>query len=125
MLLRFAYPFLLWVLLPIYVLVLVYRLKFYRYPRYIFPLSSQLAAAGFAGRSSLRRIVLFALRAASLLLLVVFAARPQWVDEHSIVNVNGVDIVIALDVSGSMQAFDDLNDRRTRIDVAKKKQFVL
>jgi Ca-activated chloride channel family protein len=120
MLLRFAYPFLLWVLLPVYVLVLVYRLKFYRYPRYIFPLSLHLASAGFAGRSSLRRIVLFVLRAASLLLLVVFAARPQWVDERSIVNVNGVDIVIALDVSGSMQAFDDLNDRRTRIDVAKK-----
>jgi Ca-activated chloride channel homolog len=120
MFLRFAYPFLLWVLLPLYVVAVLYRLKFYRYPRYVFPLSTHLAAAGFAGRSSLRRLVLFALRAAVLLLLVFFVARPQWVDERSVVNVNGVDIIIALDVSGSMEAFDDLKDRRTRISVAKK-----
>ena len=119
MLLRFAYPFFLWVLFPLYILVIIYRLKFYRYPRYIFPLSSHLASEGFAGSASLRRLVLFLLRAVSLFLLVIFAARPQWVDERSIINVNGVDIVIALDVSGSMQAFDDLKDRRTRIEVAK------
>lgn len=120
MFLRFAYPIFLWVLLPVFILAVIYRLRFYRYPRYVFPLSSFFATSGFSGRFSYRRYVLFALRVSTLLLLLIFSARPQWVDERSTVNVNGVDIVIALDVSGSMQCFDDLKDQQRRIDVAKK-----
>jgi len=37
----------------------------------------------------------------------------------SIMQVEGIDIVLTLDVSGSMQIFDDLRDRRQRIQVAK------
>lgn len=120
MFLRFAYPILLWVLLPLFLLAIMYRLKFYRYPRYIFPLSTFFANSGFSGRYSYRRYVLFALRAAVLLLLIIFSARPQWVDERSTVSVNGIDIVIALDVSGSMACVESLNDTQRRIDVAKK-----
>ncbi len=120
MFLRFAYPFLLWVLLPVFIVAVIYRIKFYRYPRYVFPLSSFFVASGFSGRYSYRRYVLFVLRAVSLFLLIIFAARPQWVDERSTVNVNGVDIMIALDVSGSMQLVDDLKDPQQRIEVAKK-----
>ena len=120
MLLRFAYPFFLWILLPLLLLAIIYRLKFYRYPRYVFPLSSFFAVEGFSGRYSYQRSILFVLRILALCLLALFAARPQWVDERSVVNVNGVDIVIALDVSDSMRMFDDLSDRRSRIAVAKQ-----
>ncbi len=52
--------------------------------------------------------------------LLLLTARPQLVDRHSKVNVEGIDIMMVLDVSGSMQLFDDINDPRTRIDVAKE-----
>lgn len=120
MFLRFAYPFFIWVLVPVYLIALIYRYKFYKYPKYIFPLGEYFKAQGFAARFSYRRQILFLLRAAALLVLIFFVARPQWVDERSTVNVDGVDIVIALDVSDSMRMFDDLKDRRTRISVAKE-----
>ena len=62
---------------------------------------------------------MFCLRAAIISLCVLIAARPQWVDQQSQVDVEGIDIVLSLDISGSMQIFDDLHDRRSRIDVAK------
>lgn len=52
--------------------------------------------------------------------LLLLTARPQLVDRHSKINVEGIDIMMVLDVSGSMQLFDDINDPRTRIDVAKE-----
>ena len=52
--------------------------------------------------------------------LALLIARPQLIDKRSQVNVEGIDIVLALDVSGSMQCFDDIHDRRMRIDIAKE-----
>ena len=45
--------------------------------------------------------------------------KPQLVDIKSKTTLNGIDIVLALDVSGSMALFDDLSDKRTRLEVAK------
>jgi Ca-activated chloride channel family protein len=56
----------------------------------------------------------------TLLTLLFFIARPQWVDSRSDINVKGVDIIITLDTSGSMQFFDDLQNRRQRINIAKQ-----
>lgn len=120
MFLRFAYPFFVWGLLPLFGVAVLYRFKAYRYPRYIFPLGSYLATEGFGGSYSWRRYVLFFLRVVVLLLLIIFIGRPQWVDERSVVNVHGVDIVITLDVSESMRMVDDITDRRSRIDIAKQ-----
>ncbi|MGB8468047.1 MAG: VWA domain-containing protein [Candidatus Babeliales bacterium] len=61
----------------------------------------------------------FALRMLAYCLLAVALGRPQRVDVESKVHVEGVDIMIALDASGSMQCFDDVKDRRTRFQVAK------
>jgi Ca-activated chloride channel family protein len=52
--------------------------------------------------------------------LIFLIARPQWVDSRSKVKVDGVDTILTIDISGSMQVFDDLQDRRKRIDVAKE-----
>jgi len=64
--------------------------------------------------------VLSIVRLVSLCALVLLTARPQWVDETSAVSVKGVDIVLALDVSGSMEAFDDLRDRTQRVQAMKR-----
>ena len=119
MLLRFAYVEILYITIPLVLLALLYRFWWYRYPVYRYPLASFLQKHRFA-KKSYHKEFLLVLRFIGLLLLAFMVARPQWVDRRSLVDVEGVDIVIALDVSGSMQLFDDLKDRRSRIDVAKK-----
>ena len=62
---------------------------------------------------------LFPLLAAAL--MIVGLARPQRGHSRTEVTANGIDIVLALDVSGSMQALDFLVDGRrvNRIEVVK------
>lgn len=64
---------------------------------------------------------LTALNLVSIALLVVALARPQLGRSSSAVKASGVDIMLALDVSGSMEAMDfKLNGRpANRIDVVK------
>ncbi len=53
------------------------------------------------------------------LLLVAAAARPQWLDPHSAMVVSGRDLMLAVDISPSMQ-IDDLRlngQRHTRLEV--------
>jgi Ca-activated chloride channel family protein len=54
-------------------------------------------------------------------LMIVGLARPQRGHSRTEVTANGIDIVLALDVSGSMQALDFLVDRQrvNRIEVVK------
>jgi Ca-activated chloride channel family protein len=54
-------------------------------------------------------------------LMIVGLARPQRGHSHTEVTANGIDIVLGLDVSGSMQALDFLIDgqRVNRIEVVK------
>jgi Ca-activated chloride channel family protein len=54
-------------------------------------------------------------------LMIVGLARPQRADGRSEVTANGIDIVLGLDVSGSMQALDFhiQNQRVNRIEVVK------
>ena len=55
----------------------------------------------------------FALRAAAFALLVVALARPQDVEQNVRTNTDGIDIMLAIDVSGSMLARDFKPDRIT------------
>jgi Ca-activated chloride channel family protein len=54
-------------------------------------------------------------------LMVVGLARPQWAHGRTQVTANGIDIMLGLDVSGSMQALDfkEGNQRVNRIEVVK------
>jgi Ca-activated chloride channel family protein len=83
-----------------------------------------IAPAGAGGR----RAVLGALRALALVLLVVALARPQLGSAETRVHREGVDVILAVDVSGSMLAEDFTldNGRASRIDVVKSvvKEFV-
>ncbi len=115
--LMFAYPMVLYIGLPLTLLLFAMRNRLRLRTRYRYPRASELWRAGMHARA--KRWVLPVLRLCTLATLVVIAARPQWVDESSRIAVDGVPMVLCLDVSGSMQLFDDLKDTRSRIDVAK------
>lgn len=53
-------------------------------------------------------------------LLVMALARPRSPDEKTQVDVEGVGIMMALDVSRSMLCFDDLSDQRARFSIAQE-----
>jgi Ca-activated chloride channel family protein len=57
------------------------------------------------------RHVLFALRMVAVILLIIVLARPQSSDKFQNVSTEGIDIVMALDISGSMLARDFKPDR--------------
>jgi len=59
------------------------------------------------------RHVPFVLRCGAVALLVVALARPQKSENHSTSTTEGIDIVLALDISGSMLARDFKPDRIT------------
>ncbi len=60
---------------------------------------------------------LFTLRMVALVLLIIALARPQSTSRHRDVSVEGIDIVMAMDISGSMLAQDFTPNR---IEAAKE-----
>ena len=65
--------------------------------------------------------ILFVLRLIVLTLLIIALARPQSVSSKQNIHIEGIDIVMALDVSGSMLARDFKPDRlEAAKDVAKE-----
>jgi len=54
-----------------------------------------------------------------LLTLAFLIGKPQLVDPHSNVIIEGLDMILVLDASGSMQFQDFDNSNRSRFDVAK------
>jgi len=62
-----------------------------------------------------------ALRMLTVALLIVAAARPQWVRGTTDIEASGIDILLAVDVSGSMQAMDFKVDNQPtdRLEVVK------
>ena len=78
----------------------------------------KLKFQSFLDPSKVRLII----RAAAICLLVIAAARPQAGKRFTEITTEGVDIMLALDTSGSMQALDlklDGNPAQ-RVDVVKK-----
>lgn len=76
-----------------------------------------------SSRIPLRRMVQ-GLRLVTVLLVVIAMARPQTGRTHTKVHTEGIDIVLALDTSGSMQALDldsglRIAKRRNRLQVVK------
>lgn len=55
----------------------------------------------------------FVMRCGAVALLIVAMARPQSAEDHRQVDAEGIDIVMALDISGSMLARDFTPDRLT------------
>ena len=110
---EFANPKLLWLLLVVPALIVWYILRH----------KKQEASLSFSDLKGFVKLpktwkaylrhMLFALKMAALALLIVALARPQSSSTNSTSNIEGIDIVMAMDVSGSMLARDLKPDRLT------------
>ena len=110
---EFANPKLLWLLLLVPALIVWYILRH----------KKQEASLSFSDLKGFVKLpktwkaylrhLLYALKMAALALLIVALARPQSASTNSTSNIEGIDIVMAMDVSGSMLARDLKPDRLT------------
>ena len=117
--LRFAHAHWLYIALPIFMIVLAIRYYYTRSTLYQFPLVGYIQEnLNFASQRPV--YIFYWLRFSMLLLLLFLLGKPQLIDQKSKVTVEGIDIMMVLDISGSMACFDDLKDRRTRITIAKE-----
>lgn len=112
----FAHPYMFWLalVLPVMVYFHFWR-ENQRRSDFRFPTVTHLKGAGRSPRIWLRHLP-FALRLIGTALLIVALARPQSFDQETKRNVEGIDIILCLDTSGSMAA-EDL--KPNRIDAAK------
>jgi len=119
MLLTFAHP---WFLLLLLLLPVAAWWRGRQGKPAAFLYSSVQLVSGVANisRSSAGR-ALVALRWLTLALLILGLAQPQFVESETAVKASGVDIVVAIDLSGSMESEDfELKGRRiNRLDIAK------
>ncbi len=117
--LQWQQPQMLYWLIPVIILLAWYRLKCYRSVRYRYSLTQEIVR-GDAHSHHIYKQFFFILRVAVLALIAMLIAMPRLVDIDSKLPVEGIDIMLVLDVSGSMNNQDDESDQRTRIDVAKQ-----
>ncbi|MBW1779673.1 MAG: VWA domain-containing protein [Deltaproteobacteria bacterium] len=119
MIFRFAYP----VLLPLLVVVAGWVVfVFWRKPSSItYSMTSKMISLA-GGRNPILVRLPTILRACILALLVLAAARPQFYNVSRDIRSPGVDIMLCLDTSGSMQALDFKLDNEpvTRLTAVKK-----
>lgn len=113
----FAYPYFFYGSLAMLLLVSYWRWYYYKRPLYTY--SSWLPLKQLKVSDRWYKWVPFVLRLLALISLCLAIARPQVPDERTKIPIEGIDIVLVMDVSGSMQLFDDIKDPRSRIEVAK------
>jgi Ca-activated chloride channel family protein len=119
MMFRFAYPIVLLLLLPVGAWF-VYAL--FRKPAGItYSITSKIVELAGQTGYIFNRILIF-IRLVCLILLVLAAARPQFYNVSRDIRSLGVDIMLCLDTSGSMQALDfKLNGKPiSRLTAVKK-----
>jgi Ca-activated chloride channel family protein len=123
---RFLYPHLLWLLTLLPILALL-RGKRGAAPALVFSTTSLLTFLA-EGRKARPGRLLPALRLLALGLLIVACARPQEGSTTTEIEASGIDILLAVDVSGSMEALDFTlqGQPANRLDVVKSviRQFV-
>ncbi len=126
----FADPWLLWVLAP---LLLLWLVAWAVLP-WLARRRRQAAAVRFSNIDTLKRLrpsrtlllrrMVLGLRVLAVVLLMLGMSRPQTGRTHTQVRTEGIDIVLVVDTSGSMQALDldanrPIQSRRNRLEVVK------
>ena len=123
---RLLYPHLLWLLTLLPLLALL-RGKRGAAPALVFSTTSLITFLA-EGRKARPGRLLAALRLLALALLIVACARPQQGSTTTEIEASGIDILLAVDVSGSMEALDFTLQGKpaNRLDVVKSviRQFV-
>ncbi|MCK5633362.1 VWA domain-containing protein [bacterium] len=95
------------------------KLKKHQHAIYSYSLGGQFKSKNLASRHK-HRTIFFILRFFSLILLAFLIGRPQLVDSRSNVLIEGIDIMLVLDVSGSMELRDYGDKKKSRVEVAKQ-----
>ncbi len=107
----FEQPLFLYLLLIVPAMVAFYVVKQHKANAAVsIPGLQQFRMAGPTFRNYLRHI-LFSLRIIAVTLLIIVVARPQSTDNFQDVSTEGIDIMLAIDISGSMLARDFNPDR--------------
>jgi len=114
---RCAHPWYSAILLGVIFLIIIARKFLYKTVVYRYSLGHSLKKKNVT--THIHKKVFYFLRVLVLLLLAVVVAKLQIVDSRSKIPLSGIDIVLVLDVSGSMQFRDYDDDERSRFDVAK------
>ena len=63
---------------------------------------------------------MYILRLSILFLLLILIAQPQLIDKKSKITVEGIDIMMVLDASGSMSGYDDPREMKSRFNNAQQ-----
>ena len=114
---RFAQPY--WLAaLPLAAAATVWLLRARRRGRPRLPIPDAAALAGVGGFWPTVDAALPWLRGAAIALAIVALARPQWGNAVENISSLGVDIVVAIDLSGSMRCMDE--PPRDRLGVARE-----
>ncbi len=112
---RFADIEMLWWLITIPVFVIAYIIITKRKQRQLLEFGDpELMAQLMPDASKSRPIVKFALLIVALTLLIVAAARPQYGQQEKTVKRQGIEVMVALDISNSMLAEDVAPNRLDR-----------
>jgi Ca-activated chloride channel family protein len=107
----FAEPLFLYLLVVIPAMIVFYVLKQHKSTASLrMPGLQPFGETGKTFRHYLRHI-LFAFRTLAVAMLIIVLARPQTVDKFQDMSTEGIDIVLTLDISGSMLARDFRPDR--------------
>ena len=116
---RFLYPEFLW-LLSLLPLLAILRGRRSAAPALVFS-STSIAASMAGGRKTGPGKMVAALRLLGLGLLILALARPQLGNTTTEIEASGIDILLAVDVSGSMEALDFTlkGKAANRLDVVK------
>ena len=115
---RCAYPWAIVFLSAVIVFIMFMRKYSHKQVVYRYSLAGVLKNNGVSTVHWYKKIF-YMLRLLVLIILAIAIAKIQIVDKRSKVPVQGIDIVLVLDVSGSMQFKDYDDDNRSRFDVAK------
>jgi Ca-activated chloride channel family protein len=112
---RFANPDYLYLLLLLPVMVLLYILNSFRRKRAFLRMGDPgLVKRLIPGLSVMRPAVKFTIQLFAIVVVTILLARPQFGSKLEEVKKQGVEVIIALDVSNSMLAGDIQPDRLTR-----------
>ncbi len=112
---RFANIEMLWWLLTIPVFVVVYIIATRRKRRQLIEFGDpELMAQLMPDASKSRPIVKFSLIMVALTLLIIATARPQYGQQEKTVKRQGIEVMVALDISNSMLAEDVVPNRLDR-----------
>lgn len=117
---QYVHPWILWSAGPLIIVFFWYKITFQKQVSYRYPLTSYLQKHGHDVEKSWVFYLSPLLQSLILMLLAIVLAQPRIVDVKSKISVEGIDMMLVLDVSGSMQICDDPNDQRSRLQVAKQ-----